>query len=103
MRFSPRLSHCSNVRDVCLILPSRYGLAWMTSISKPSKQNSSTCTRCEMMTGEDSSGLATPKVHMKPPLSLLRQHNRLLYRNSHPLVLNLPLLHLLFAMLKDGN
>src|SRR5262249_51451578 len=74
----------------------------MTSISKPSKPNSSTYTRCEMMTGEVSSGLTTPKVHMKPPLPLLRQHNRLLYRNSHPLVLTLPLLPLLLTQ-NDGS
>src|SRR5215510_8876794 len=74
----------------------------MTSISKPSKQNSSTCIQCEMTKGEVSFGLAILQGDTKSPLPLLRQHHRLLYRNSHPLRSHLALLPLLL-MRKDGS
>src|SRR5262245_61213096 len=75
----------------------------MTSISKPSKPNSSTCTRCEMMKVEDSCGLAKLQAYRKSPLNLVSQHHNQLPRNSHPCRLPLSRLHHLLPTRKDGN
>src|SRR6266849_4951393 len=61
MTFSPKSSRSSNAKVECRILPSRYGLAWMTSISKPSRQRSSRHSNSpRMKMAEYSCGLGTP-------------------------------------------
>ena len=76
---------------------------WKRTFLRRSKLNSSTFIRLLMTKAGGSSGLATLNVHTKSPLPLLRQHDSLLLRNSHPLMLNLSLLPLLFVTRKDDN
>src|SRR5262245_64427221 len=84
MKFSNKSSPSSNGKGEFPTQPSRYGSAWMTSISKSSKQNSSTCTQCETTRVEDSCGQGMSKG---PPNLLLRLPSRSqrLCSRTHPL------------------
>src|SRR5215813_9435697 len=76
----------------------------MTNISKPSRQRSSRHSNSpRMKMVEYSCGLETLPHPLPQPLNLLCQHHSQLCRNSHPLRLNLSLLHLLLTLNADSS
>src|SRR3989442_2712913 len=103
MKSSTRSSPSSNAKDACRILPSRYGLVWMTHISKPSRRRSSRHSNSpRMKMAESSCGLGTLGKPPPSSLNLLSHHNHLLPKHSIPHWLNPALLHLLPTR-NDGN
>src|SRR5215813_12457667 len=67
----------------------------MTSTSKSSKKNFSTCIQYETTKVEDSCGLAQLKASRKASLNPPSSYHNLLPRTSHPLRSHLSRLHLL--------